>query len=73
MNVHQEEDNPRLQVTSDVVDDEPFADVVNLDERSSRSLHRFVTFRVFGNSSHVIFHCFVRVPSLILFDDRTAG
>lgn len=66
MHVHQEEDDPRLQVPSNVVDDESLSNVVNLDKRSSRRLHRLVSLGVFGDPSHVVFDGLVRVPSVVL-------
>lgn len=41
-NVHQIEDDSRLEVALDVVHDETLADVVDLDERPARRVHRLV-------------------------------
>lgn len=63
---HQEEDDPRLQVTLDAVDDDAFADVHNLDPRRLRVDDGLVALLEISNAAPVVLDGFLGVPSSVL-------
>lgn len=66
VHVHEEENDARLEVTANVVDNEPLADVVDFDVRVVTRFNRFVALLVVSNSLHVSCDGFVRVPAGVL-------
>lgn len=72
MHIHQEEDDSRLEVASDVVDDEALSNVVDLDIRVVTSFDRFVAFLVVANAIHVCGNGLVRVPSRVLPSSKSS-
>lgn len=66
VDVHEEEDDARLEVPADVVDDEALADVVDFDERAARRFHRLVPSGVARDAPHVVLDGGVRIPALVL-------
>jgi hypothetical protein len=69
MNVHEEEDDPRLKVASDVVHDQAFSHVVDLDVGTTARLDRLVLLLMICNPHHVCLDGFVRIPSIVLTID----
>lgn len=66
VHVHEEEDDARLEVAANVVDDEALANVVDFDERPARRFHRLVQLGVSGDAAHVVLDGVVWVPSCVL-------
>lgn len=69
VHIHEEEDDPRLEVSADVVDDEALSDVVDLDVRVVACLDGLVATLMLGDASHVGLDSEIRIPALELLGE----